>query len=66
MMTISKALIPIAGLGTRMRPLSQVVPKAMLPLVDGAGRVRPIVHYICAEAHAAGAEQIVLVISPGQ
>ena len=63
---IRKALIPIAGLGTRLAPLSRVVPKAMLPLVDAAGRVRSVLHVICAEARAGGIEQVGLVVSPGQ
>ena len=63
---IRKALIPIAGRATRLAPLSCVVPKAMLPLVDSAGRVRSALHVICAEARAGGIEQVGLVVSPGQ
>ena len=63
---VRRALIPVAGLGTRLRPMSSVVPKAMFPLVSGAGRIRPIVHYICAEALAAGIEEIALIVTPGQ
>lgn len=62
---IRKALIPVAGRGTRMGPLAQVVPKAMFPLVDAAGRVRPVVHWICAEAAGAGIHQVALIVSPG-
>ena len=62
---ITKAMIPIAGLGTRMGPLARAVPKAMFPLVDAAGRVRPVIHYILSEAYAAGARQIALIVSPG-
>lgn len=61
---IRKALVPIAGLGTRMGPLARAVPKAMFPLVDAAGRVRPVIHHILNEARAAGAEQIGLIVSP--
>ena len=63
---IEKAVIPVAGLGTRMGPLSAVVPKAMLPLVDRAGRVRPVVHHICAEAASAGVDRAAVIVSPNQ
>jgi UTP--glucose-1-phosphate uridylyltransferase len=63
---LNKALIPVAGLGTRMLPISSAVPKALLPLVDPAGRVRPVVHFVLREAAAAGARQIVLMVAPGQ
>ena len=61
---IRKAIIPVAGLGTRMRPVSTVVPKAMLPLVDAQGRVRTVAHVILAEAAAAGVDTALLVVSP--
>jgi UTP--glucose-1-phosphate uridylyltransferase len=61
---VRKALIPIAGLGTRMGPLARAVPKAMFPLVDAAGKVRPIIHYILSEAYSAGIEQMGLIVSP--
>jgi len=63
---INKALIPIAGLGTRMGPICSAVPKAMLPLADRQGRLRPVVHIIIAEALAAGIAQVGLVVSPDQ
>ncbi|MBI5725798.1 MAG: hypothetical protein HZA50_17695 [Planctomycetes bacterium] len=65
MTEIRKALIPIAGLGLRLKPVSTVVPKALLPLVDSAGRIRTVVHVIMAQAIAAGAQQIALVVAPG-
>lgn len=66
MRVIRKAIIPVAGLGTRLLPISSAVPKALLPLVLADGRVRPVVHLICAESAAAGVEQIALVVMPGQ
>ena len=45
-----------------MRPVSDVVPKALLPLVDADERLRPVVHFICAEAAAAGIQQVALVV----
>lgn len=58
-MNIKKAIIPIAGLGTRFLPLSKVVPKELWPLVD-----RPVIQYIVREAKASGINQIIFVISP--
>ena len=61
---IRKAIIPVAGLGTRLRPLSCVVPKAMMALVDARGRVLPVLHHILAAAAAAGVTEAAVVISP--
>ncbi len=55
---IKKAIIPIAGLGTRFLPLSKVVPKEFLPLVD-----KPTIQYIVEEAQKAGIEEIIFVAS---
>jgi UTP--glucose-1-phosphate uridylyltransferase len=63
---VGKAVIPIAGLGTRLLPVSRVVPKAMLPLMGADGRLRTVLHVICAEARAAGAGEVGVVVSPGQ
>ncbi len=57
-MRIRKAVLPIAGLGTRVLPASKVTPKEMLPLVD-----KPVVQYLVEEAVAAGIEEIILVVS---
>ena len=56
-----KAIIPAAGLGTRFLPVTRVVPKEMLPI--GA---RPALELIVDEARAAGADEIVIVISEGK
>ena len=61
---IYRALIPIAGIGRRLQPVSSAFCKAMLPLVDGSGRIRPVLHYILAEAAAAGIEEAALIVSP--
>ena len=55
-MTIKKAVIPVAGLGTRMLPATKAIPKEMLPLVD-----KPLIQYVVNECIAAGIKQIVLV-----
>ena len=51
-----KAIIPVAGLGTRMLPATKAIPKEMLPIVD-----KPLIQYVVNEAIAAGVKQIVLV-----
>lgn len=53
---IRKAIIPVAGLGTRMLPATKAIPKEMLPVVD-----RPLIEYVVREAIAAGIKDIVLV-----
>ena len=55
-MKVRKAVIPAAGLGTRMLPATKTVPKEMLPLVD-----KPAIQYIIEEAAAAGIEDILVV-----
>jgi UTP--glucose-1-phosphate uridylyltransferase len=58
-MHIRRAVIPAAGLGTRMRPLTSIAPKEMLPL----GR-KPTVEYIIDELHEIGISDIIFVVSP--
>lgn len=58
-MKIKKAVIPAAGLGTRMLPATKTIPKEMLPLVD-----KPVLQFIVEEAVAAGIEEIILITSP--
>ena len=55
---IRKAVLPVAGLGTRVLPASKVIPKELLPLVD-----KPTLQYIVEEAVAAGVEEIIFVTS---
>ena len=56
MMTIKKAILPVAGLGTRFLPASKSIPKEMVTVVD-----RPAIEYVIKEAVAAGIEEIILV-----
>ena len=58
---IKKAIIPVAGLGTRFLPLSKVLSKEFFPLVD-----RPAIQYIVQEIKDSGIEEIIFVISPQQ
>ncbi|HEX8917183.1 MAG TPA: sugar phosphate nucleotidyltransferase, partial [Chloroflexota bacterium] len=50
-MKVRKAVIPVAGFGTRFLPATKAVPKAMLPVVD-----KPIIQYIVESAVASGIE----------
>lgn len=61
MSQIKKAIIPIAGLGTRFLPLSKVLPKELFPLVD-----KPVIQYIIEEAKASGIKEIIFVDKPGK
>jgi UTP--glucose-1-phosphate uridylyltransferase len=53
---VRKAVIPVAGLGTRFLPATKAIPKELLPIVD-----KPTVQYIVEEAAAAGIEDIIFV-----
>lgn len=61
MRTIRKAVIPVAGLGTRFLPATKAQPKEMLPLVD-----KPVIQHVVEEAIRAGAENLVLVTGRGK
>ena len=60
-MKVKKAVIPAAGLGTRMLPVTKTVPKEMLPMVD-----RPVMQYIVEEAVASGIEDILIITNRGK
>jgi UTP--glucose-1-phosphate uridylyltransferase len=53
---VRKAVLPVAGLGTRVLPATKVIPKEMLPVFD-----RPALHYVVDEARAAGIEHFIFV-----
>lgn len=55
---VRKAVIPAAGLGTRMLPLTRAVPKELLPVVD-----RPVLQWVVDEARASGIEEVIFVVS---
>ena len=65
-MQVRKCVIPLAGLGTRMYPLTRVVPKAFLPVIDVDGFAKPALHLMLLEAAESGIEEICLVVRPGQ
>lgn len=55
---ITKSVIPAAGFGTRMLPAAKAIPKEMLPVLD-----KPTVQYVVEEAAAAGAGDVLMVVS---
>ena len=59
--TVRKAVIPVAGMGTRFLPASKAIPKEMLTIVD-----RPTIQYIVEEVVASGIEEIIFVTSEGK
>ncbi len=61
MIKIRKAIIPVAGMGTRFLPATKAQPKEMLPVVD-----KPVIQYIVEEAVAAGIEEIIFVTAMGK
>jgi UTP--glucose-1-phosphate uridylyltransferase len=65
-MNIRKAVIPIAGRGTRQLPATWAVPKALMPVLDRDGLAKPIIHLLMNEVFSAGVERVALVVSPGQ
>ena len=60
-MKIKKAVIPAAGLGTRVLPASKAMPKEMLSIVD-----KPAIQYIVEEAAKSGIEDILIITSRGK
>ena len=60
-LTVRKAVIPAAGLGTRFLPATKASPKEMLPLVD-----KPLIQYTVEEAVASGIEDIIVITGRGK
>src|SRR5580693_140756 len=58
---VRKAVLPVAGMGTRFLPATKAVPKEMLPVVD-----KPVVQYAVEEAREAGIEQFVFITGRGK
>jgi UTP--glucose-1-phosphate uridylyltransferase len=58
---VNKAVIPAAGLGTRILPATKAIPKELLAIVD-----RPMIQYVVEEAAGAGITDVVIVTSPGK
>jgi UTP--glucose-1-phosphate uridylyltransferase len=60
-MTIRKAVIPAAGLGTRFLPVTKAMPKEMLPIID-----TPAIHYVVKEAVESGLDDIIIITGRGK
>ena len=60
-MSIDIAVVPVAGLGTRLLPATKSQPKEMLPV----GR-KPVVQYVCEELTGAGLRRILFITGPGK
>jgi len=58
---VTKAVIPVAGLGTRFLPATKATPKVMMPIVD-----KPAIQYVVEEAASAGLHDVLLVTGDGQ
>jgi len=61
MQKIKKAILPVAGFGTRFLPATKSCPKEMLPIVD-----KPVIQYLVEEAVASGIEEIIFVTGRGK
>ena len=66
MRRIKKAIIPIAGYGTRLFPATKAVPKALFPIIAQDGFAKPIIQLIIEEALTAGIEEVCIVAQPHQ
>lgn len=62
--SIRKAIIPVAGYGTRMFPATKVIKKELLPVVDKDGIIKPALLILLQEIERAGIEEIGLIINP--
>jgi UTP--glucose-1-phosphate uridylyltransferase len=60
-MTIKKAVIPAAGLGTRFLPVTKAMPKEMLPIID-----TPAIHFVVKEAVESGLDDIIIITGRGK
>lgn len=59
---VRKAIIPVAGFGTRMYPETRFVKKEFLPVIDKKGTAKPVIMYLLEELDEAGIEEIILVV----
>ena len=64
--SVSKAVIPVAGLGTRHFPASHAVKKELFPVVGPDGIARALFHYHLLEMEAAGIQEICIIVQPGE
>lgn len=60
-----RAIVPVAGRGSRLWPASLAVPKALFPIIDGNGVARTVLDLIFEELSASGITEVCVVVSPG-
>ena len=60
-MRVRKAVIPVAGLGTRFLPATKSIPKEMIPIID-----TPMIHYVVEEAIKSGISDVILITARGK
>ena len=58
---IKKVVIPAAGIGSRMYPLTRAQPKEMIPVLD-----KPVIQYVVEEAMSAGIDEILIIVGKGK
>ncbi|MBN1359238.1 MAG: hypothetical protein JW993_01545, partial [Sedimentisphaerales bacterium] len=63
---IHSVIVPVAGKGTRLMPVTSVLPKPLFPLVGRRDRVTCVLHVILAQVQEAGIARVALIVSPGQ
>ncbi|MEH2397581.1 UTP--glucose-1-phosphate uridylyltransferase [Nostoc sp.] len=61
---VRKAVIPVAGFGTRLFPATKVVKKELFPIIDQDGRAKPVILAIIEEAISAGIAEVAIVVQP--
>lgn len=64
--TVRRAIIPVAGFGTRLYPASKAIKKAFMPLVDKDGLLKPALLILMEQLEEAGIEEVCLVVGPGE
>lgn len=62
MNNVRKAVIPVAGYGTRLYPASKAIKKALFPIIDSDGMTKPLIQVIVEEAVQSGIEEVCLVV----
>ncbi len=64
--SVRKAVIPVAGFGTRLYPATRGIKKEFCPVIDRDGMVKPVLHVLLEELDKAGIEEICLIINPDE
>lgn len=63
---VRKAVIPVAGYGTRLYPASKAIKKELFPIIDSDGMIKPLIQVIIEEAVESGIEEVCLVVREGE